>query len=79
LSNIWGTDFCIVALEEALAKHGKPDIFNSMQCSKFTSFAFTDVLRDNRIRIAMNGLEHWLDNVFIERLWHSMKYENVYT
>ena len=78
LSNTMETDFCLAALEEALAKHGTPDIFNTDQGSQFTSFAFTGVLRDNGIRISMDGRGRWLDNVFIERLWRSLKYENVY-
>ena len=78
LSNTMDTDFCIAALEEALAKYGKPDIFNSDQGSQFTSYAFTNVLRENGIRISMDGRGRWLDNVFIERLWRSLKYENVY-
>ena len=78
LSNTMDTDFCVAALEEALAKYGKPDIFNTDQGSQFTSFAFTNVLRDNGIRISMDGRGRWLDNVFIERLWRSLKYECVY-
>jgi putative transposase len=78
LSNTMDTDFCISALEEALAKYGKPDIFNTDQGSQFTSAAFTNVLRDNSIRISMDGRGRWLDNVFIERLWRSLKYECVY-
>lgn len=78
LSNTMDTDFCVSALEEALAKYGKPDIFNTDQGSQFTSFAFTNVLRENGIRISMDGRGRWLDNVFIERLWRSLKYENVY-
>lgn len=78
LSNTMDTDFCVSALEEALAKYGKPDIFNTDQGSQFTSFAFTSVLRKNGIRISMDGRGRWLDNVFIERLWRSLKYENVY-
>ena len=78
LSNTMDTDFCVAALEEALAKHGKPDIFNSDQGSQFTSFAFTNVLHENGIRISMDGRGRWLDNVFIERLWRSLKYECVY-
>lgn len=78
LSNTMDTDFCVSALEEALAKHGKPDIFNTDQGSQFTSFAFTNVLRENGISISMDGRGRWLDNVFIERLWRSLKYENVY-
>lgn len=78
ISNTMDTDFCVSALEEALAKYGKPDIFNTDQGSQFTSFAFTNVLRENGIRISMDGRGRWLDNVFIERLWRSLKYENVY-
>ena len=78
LSNTMETDFCVAALEEALEKYGTPDIFNTDQGSQFTSFAFTHVLRDNGIRISMDGRGRWLDNVFIERLWRSLKYENVY-
>ncbi len=78
LSNTMEVDFCVSALEEALAKYGKPDIFNTDQGSQFTSFAFTNVLRENGIRISMDGRGRWLDNVFIERLWRSLKYENVY-
>ncbi len=78
LSNTMDTDFCVAALEEALAKHDKPAIFNTDQGSQFTSFAFTNVLRENGIRISMDGRGRWLDNVFIERLWRSLKYECVY-
>ena len=78
LSNTMDVDFCVSALEEALAKYGSPDIFNTDQGSQFTSFAFTSVLRDKGIRISMDGRGRWLDNVFIERLWRSLKYENVY-
>ena len=78
LSNTLDADFCVAALEEALAKHGAPDIFNTDQGSQFTSFACTNVLRNNGIRISMDGRDRWLDNVFIERLWRSLKYENVY-
>ena len=78
LSNTMETDFCVAALEEALEKYGTPDIFNTDQGSQFTSFAFTSVLRDNGIHISMDGRGRWLDNVFIERLWRSLKYENVY-
>ena len=78
LSNTMDADFCVAALEEALANQGKPDIFNTDQGSQFISFAFTNVLRDNGIRISMDGRGRWLDNVFIERLWRSLKYECVY-
>jgi putative transposase len=78
LSNTMDTDFCVSALEEALARYDKPDIFNSDQGSQFTSAAFTMVLGDHDIRISMDGRGRWLDNVFIERLWRSLKYECVY-
>jgi putative transposase len=78
LSNTLDTDFCLSALEEALAKYGTPDIFNTDQGRQFTSSAFTKVLGDKGIRISMDGRGRWLDNVFIERLWRSLKYENVY-
>ena len=72
------TGFCIEALEEALARHGKPDIFNTDQGSQFTSAAFTGVLIENGIAISMDGKGRWRDNVFVERLWRSVKYEEVY-
>ena len=71
-------DFCIEALEEALAKHNKPEIFNTDQGSQFTSEAFTGVLIKNGIAISMDGKGSWRDNVFVERLWRSVKYEEVY-
>jgi len=71
-------DFCLEAVEEALAKHGKPDIFNTDQGSQFTSAAFTGLLRDNAIAVSMDGRGAWRDNVFVERLWRSVKYEEVY-
>ena len=71
-------DFCVEALEEALAKHGKPEIFNSDQGSQFTSEDFTRVLIGNKIAISMDGKGAWRDNVFVERLWKSVKYEEVY-
>jgi putative transposase len=70
--------FCIEALEEALAKHGCPEIFNTDQGSQFTCEAFTDVLRKQDIKISMDGKGAWRDNVFVERLWRSVKYEEVY-
>ena len=70
--------FCIDTLEEALAKHGKPDIFNTDQGSQFTGAAFTGVLIKNGIAISMDGKGAWRDNVFVERLWRSVKYEEVY-
>ena len=71
-------DFCIEAVEEALARHGKPDIFNTDQGSQFTSLAFTQVLKDAEIAISMDGKGAWRDNVFVERLWRTIKYEEVY-
>jgi len=71
-------DFCIEALEEALAKYGKPEIFNTDQGSQFTGHDFTGVLAKNAIAISMDGKGAWRDNVFVERLWRSVKYEEVY-
>jgi putative transposase len=71
-------DFCLAAVEEALARHGKPDIFNTDQGSQFTSLAFTGLLAANGIAISMDGKGSWRDNVFVERLWRSVKYEEVY-
>lgn len=72
------TDFCVEALEEAIARYGTPEIFNTDQGSQFTSADFTRVLTDNAIKISMDGKGRWLDNVFVERLWRSVKYEHVY-
>ena len=72
------TGFCIEALEEALARWGKPTIFNSDQGSQFTSTAFTAVLLREKIAISMDGKGCWRDNVFVERFWRSVKYEEVY-
>ena len=71
-------DFCLEALAEALAKHGRPEIFNTDQGSQFTSEAFTGVLIANEIAISMDGRGAWRDNVFVERIWKSVKYEEVY-
>ncbi|WP_224001182.1 IS3 family transposase [Aureimonas sp. SA4125] len=71
-------DFCIEAVEEALARFGKPEIFNTDQGSQFTSIDFTKVLLDREIKISMDGKGAWRDNVFVERLWKSVKYEEVY-
>ena len=70
--------FCVETLEDALAHHGKPDIFNTDQGSQFTGSAFTGVLANNDIAISMDGKGAWRDNVFVERLWRSVKYEEVY-
>jgi len=71
-------DFCLDAVDEALARHGRPEIFNTDQGSQFTSAAFTGLLAENAIRISMDGRGSWRDNVFVERLWRSVKYEEVY-
>jgi putative transposase len=78
LSNTMDVSFCVSALEEALARFGKPEIFNTDQGSQFTSAAFTGTLAAAGIRISMDGRGRWLDNVFIERLWRSLKYEDIY-
>lgn len=72
------TDFCVEALEEALARYGKPEIFNTDQGSQFTSLEFTGVLKAHSIQISMDGKGCWRDNVFVERLWRSIKYEEIY-
>jgi putative transposase len=71
-------DFCIEALEDALGRYGKPEIFNTGQGSQFTSQAFTGVLLREKIAISMDGRGAWRDNVIVERLWRSVKYEEVY-
>jgi len=78
LSNTLETEFCREALEEALWRYGAPEIFNTDQGSQFTSDEFTGVLKTAGVRISMDGKGRWLDNVFIERLWRSLKYEEVY-
>jgi putative transposase len=78
LSNTMDTAFCTAALEEALARFGRPDIFNTDQGSQFTSAAFTGTLAAAGVRISMDGRGRWMDNVFIERLWRSLKYEDIY-
>jgi len=72
------TEFCLDAVNEALARHGKPEIFNTDQGSQFTSVAFTGLLQDQAIAISMDGRGAWQDNVFVERLWRSVKYEEEY-
>lgn len=78
LPNSMDADFCVEALKEALAKYGKPEIFNTDQGSQFTSGAWTDVLINAKIKISMDGKGAWRDNRMIERLWRSLKYECVY-
>ena len=78
LSNTLEAEFCIAALEEALARYGRPDLFNTDQGSQFTSPRFVEVLTGAGVRVWMDGRGRWMDNVFIERLWRSLKYECVY-
>ena len=78
LSNTLTTDFCIEALQEAILRYGTPEIFNTDQGSQFTSAEFTGVLKAHDIRISMDGKGCWRDNVFVERLWRTIKYEEVY-
>jgi putative transposase len=78
LSNTMDVSFCTAALAEALARFGRPDIFNTDQGSQFTSLAFTGVLMAAGVRISMDGRGRWMDNVFIERLWRSLKHEDIY-
>ena len=78
LSNTLATDFCIEALQEALHRFGSPEIFNTDQGAQFTAPAFSAVLQAQGVRISMDGKGRWIDNVFVERLWRSVKYEEVY-
>lgn len=78
LSNTLDASFCTEALEEALARYGTPEIFNTDQGSQFTSDDFVKILKKHGVDISMDGKGRWLDNVFIERLWRSVKYEDVY-
>jgi len=78
LSNTLSTRFCVEALQEALDTFGKPEIFNTDQGSQFTSDEWTSVLKENGVAISMDGKGRWMDNVFVERLWRSLKYECVY-
>jgi len=78
LSNTMDDYFCLEALNEALQCYGKPEIFNTDQGAQFTSMDFTDILKQHDIAISMDGKGRWMDNIFIERLWRSLKYEEVY-
>ena len=78
LSNTLGTDFCVEALAEALSRYGRPEIFNTDQGSQFTSDDFTGTLKDHDVTISMDGKGRCMDNIFVERLWRSLKYEEVY-
>ena len=78
LSNTLDTFFCTEALEEAIRKYGAPEIFNTDQGSQFTSNAFVEKIESNGIKVSMDGKGCWRDNVFVERVWKSIKYEEVY-
>jgi putative transposase len=78
LSNTLATDFCVEALQEALRQHGPPSIFNTDQGAQFTASEWTDVLKAHQVRISMDGKGRCMDNIFVERLWRSLKYEEVY-
>jgi putative transposase len=78
VSNALATDFCVEALGEALARYGTPEIFNTDQGSQFTAEEFTAVLLAKSVRVSMDGKGRWVDNVFVERLWRSVKYEQIY-
>lgn len=78
LSNTMDAGFCVEALNEAMSRYGKPEIFNTDQGSQFTSYDFTGVLKDAEITISMDGRGRCMDNIFIERLWRSLKYEAIY-
>lgn len=78
ISNTLDTQFCVQALKEAISVYGIPNIFNTDQGSQYTSLIFTNVLKDHEIKISMDGKGRWIDNVFIERLWRSLKYECAY-
>ena len=78
VSNAMTTDFCVEALEEALTRFGAPEIFNTDQGSQFTAEDFTNPLEAKGVRVSMDGKGRWVDNVFVERLWRSVKYEDLY-
>jgi putative transposase len=78
LSNTLGAEFCVEALEEALFRYGRPEIFNTDQGSQFTSDDFTGTLERHEVTISMDGKGRYMDNIFVERLWRSLKYEEVY-
>lgn len=78
LSNTLDSVFCVEALEEALSRFGNPGIFNTDQGAQFTAAAFTDVLREGGVKVSMDGKGRYTDNIFVERLWRSLKYEEVY-
>ena len=78
ISNTMDSDFCVEALQEALSRYGTPEVFNTDQGAQFTADAFTRVLKDHGVAISMDGKGRWIDNVFVERLWRSVKYEDIY-
>ena len=78
VSNTLESEFCIEALEQALLRYGKPEIFNTDQGAQFTSRVFVGLLESHRIKVSMDGKGRWMDNVFIVRLWQSVKYEEIY-
>jgi len=78
INNTLTSDFCVEALQEALMRFGRPEIFNTDQGSQFTAEAFTNVLKAHDVAISMDGKGRWVDNVFVERLWRSVKYEDIY-
>jgi len=78
VSNAMSTQFCVEALQEALVRYGAPEIFNTDQGSQFTAEDFTQVLLAKGVRVSMDGKGRWVDNVFVERLWRSVKYEDIY-
>jgi len=78
LSNTLDAEFCVACLEMALSRHGSPEIFNSDQGSQYTSEDFINILKDKGIKISMDGKGCFMDNIFIERLWRSLKYELIY-
>ena len=78
LSNTMDAAFCVEAMEEAIVRYGAPEVFNTDQGAQFTSEAFTGALKEHGVRISMDGKGRWLDNVYVERLWRSLKQEEVY-
>jgi putative transposase len=78
VSNTLATDFCVEALQEALTRYGAPEIFNTDQGAQFTAEDFTKALEAKGVRVSMDGRGRWIDNVFVERLWRSVKYEDIY-
>ena len=78
LSNTLDSTFCVEAVEEAIDRYGAPEIFNTDQGAQFTTTDFTDVLKLHKVRISMDGRGRWMDNIYVERLWRSLKYEEVY-